>query len=339
MGTFDVNMHSRTAVWSQNHLRMLGYENLTDGQATMDMWRSCVYPDDRDRIQEARERALQDHSLYSVEYRIKRADNGEITWLAVFGRFFRDQNGEPVRFLGVSFDVTRRKELEREVLEITEREKQHIGQELHDGVGQELTGLGLMAKTLAEQLPETGSEKRVAVRLVAGLNQVHQQIRALARGLVPVEMEDKGLAAALDDLAAKTSEQAGIAVHFACPDWVEMPDHGTSVELYRIAQEAVSNALRHGKPRNIRLTMLTQPNGLRLRIADDGVGISDRATESRGLGIRIMEYRAGLIGGILRIDPAQQGGTVVSVTLPRSNLNGFEENGSVPSSHENLDRG
>jgi PAS domain S-box-containing protein len=339
MGTFDVNMQTRAAVWSPNHLRMLGYEMVTDGEGTIDMWRTCVYPDDRDRIQDARERALHHRSLYSVEYRIKRADNGEIVWLSVFGRFFYDEKGDAVRFLGVSFDITRRKELEREVLEITAREQQHIGQELHDGVGQELTGLGLMAQTLSQRLPETGSEKRIALRLVAGLNQLHQQIRALARGLLPVEMEDKGLSAALDDLAAKTSEQSGISVQFDCPDWVEMPDHATSMELYRIAQEAVSNAMRHGRPQTIRLTLLTQPTGLRLRITDDGVGIPDRPMESKGLGIRIMEYRAGLIGGVLRIDPAHEGGTVVTVTLARSKANDHEETGSNSRPNKNLDRG
>jgi PAS domain S-box-containing protein len=337
MGTFDVNMQTRHAVWSPNHLRMLGYDMTTGGEGTIDMWRSCVYLDDRDRIEEARERALQHRSLYSVEYRIKRADSGETIWLAVFGRFFYDQKGEGVRFLGVSFDITRRKELEHEVLDITAREQKHIGQELHDGVGQELTGLGLMAQTLSQRLPETGSEKLIAMRLVAGLDQLHQQIRALARGLQPVEMEDKGLAAALDDLAAKTSEQSGISVQFACPDWVEMPDHATSMELYRIAQEAVSNALRHGRPKMIRLTMLGQPSGLRLRIMDDGVGIPDRPIDSKGMGIRIMEYRAGLIGGVLRIEPAQEGGTVVTVTLPRSTVNDNKETGNSSSSYKDRD--
>jgi signal transduction histidine kinase len=85
--------------------------------------------------------------------------------------------------------------------------------------------------------------------------------------------------------------------------------------------------------------MLSQPNGLRLRIADDGIGIPDRPTESKGLGIRIMEFRTALVGGVLRIDSALQGGTVVTVTLPRSNFNGRKESGSSSSSHPNLDRG
>jgi PAS domain S-box-containing protein len=335
MGTFDVNLKTGKSVWSATHLRMLGCETVPAGEATVDRWRSLVYPGDQARIQEAREQALQNRSLYSIEYRVKRADTGEIVWLAIFGRYRYDQAGVAVRFLGVSFDITRRKELEREVLEITAREQRHIGQELHDGVGQELTGLGLMAQTLTQRLPPTGSEQLIANRLVAGLNQLHQQIRALARGLVPVEMEAKGLWAALDDLAARTSEQAGIAVKFECPEWVEMPDHATSMELYRITQEAVSNALRHGRPRKIHLSVFSQPHGLRLRIKDDGLGIPDQPRESKGLGIRIMEYRAALIGGVLRIKPAAEGGTVVTVTLPWRKADDHEETGSAASINKN----
>jgi signal transduction histidine kinase len=178
---------------------------------------------------------------------------------------------------------------------------------------------------LTQRLPETGLEQRIASRLVTGFNQLHQRIRALARGLLPVEIESKGLWAALDDLAARTSEQSGVSVKFECPDWVEMPDHATSMELYRIAQEAVSNALRHGRPQTIRLTILSQPNGLRLRIKDDGVGMPQQPNETTGLGIRIMEYRAESIRGVLRFEPAEDGGTVVTVTLPWRNANDHKE--------------
>ena len=227
----------------------------------------------------------------------------------------------------------RRKELEREILEITDREQQHIGHELHDGVGQELTGLGLMAQTLSQRLPETSAERRVASRLVTGLNHLHGQLRALARGLLPVEVESKGLWAALDDLAARTTEQSGISVQFECPEWVEMPDHATSVELFRITQEAISNALRHGRPSTIRLSILSQPDGLRLRIMDDGVGISDPPNQGKGLGIRIMQYRAESIRGELRIKPAEEGGTVVTVTLPGRKINGQGQHGSSVSAN------
>jgi signal transduction histidine kinase len=175
-------------------------------------------------------------------------------------------------------------------------------------------------------LPETGSAKRLATRLVAGITHLHHTVRELARGLLPVDVESKGLWAALDDLAARTSEQSGVSVEFECPDWVEMPDHATSVELYRITQEAVSNALRHGRPRTIRLAFLPQPNGLRLRIRDDGIGLPDAARMRPGLGIRIMEYRAESLGGVFGIQTAEEGGTVVTVTLPRRSSCGHKDN-------------
>lgn len=335
MGTFDLNLATGMAYWSATHLRMHGYQTVSELETTAEMWLARVYPDDRVRIQEAREQALRERSLHAVEYRIQRADNGEIAWLAVFGRWYYNEAGEGVRFLGVSFDITPRKELERQLLEMTATAERYIGQELHDNVGQEITGLGLMAQTLSQRLPETNAEQRLAIRLVAGLNQLHKQIRALARGLIPVEMESKGLWAALDDLAASTSEQAGVDVKFECPEWVEMPDHAASMELYRISQEAVSNALRHGRPRTIHLSLTSQPDGLRLCIKDDGIGIPERPRESKGLGIRIMEHRAALIGGVLRIKPAEEGGTVVTVTLPRRNAHEPEEIGKAAGANPN----
>jgi PAS domain S-box-containing protein len=348
MGTYDVNLQSRKVVCSATHLRLLGYHAVAEVEYPMDIWKEWVHSDDRARIQEARENAIHNRSFYSVEYRINRTGNGGVVWLAVFGRCYYNDAGEPIRFVGVSFDITRRKELEREVhrkeleheiLEITDRQQRHIGQELHDSVGQELTGMGLFAKTLSQRLLEASSEQRIATRLVTGLDEIHQHIRALARGLLPVEVESNGLWAALDDMAAKASEQTGVPVKFECPDWVELPDHATSMQLFRIAQEAVSNALRHGRPQTIRVTILSQPNGLRLRVRDDGVGILDQADKSKGLGIRIMEYRAESIKGEIQIKPAEEGGTVVTVTVPRRKANDHEENGDTVKLDKNLDRG
>jgi signal transduction histidine kinase len=259
--------------------------------------------------------------------------------LAVFGHYHYNESGEAVRFLGVSFDITRRKELEREVLEIVAREQRQIGQELHDGVGQELTGLGLMAQSLALRLPEDAAEKRVVLRLVAGFDTLRRKVRELSRGLVPVHVESRGLSAALDDLATRTTEMSGIPVTADCPEWVELPDHESATHLFRIAQEAVGNALRHGQPQHIRLSLLTEPNGLRLRINDDGIGIRSSPDQGNGLGLRIMMYRAGLIGGVLQIAPSQGGGTVVTCTLPRSKGNVQKESGSCRSQDEGVDRG
>jgi signal transduction histidine kinase len=317
MGTWDFDLRDGTSVWSETHFKMLGFEPRAEGGATMDMWVSRIVPQDRERVLQAREEAKRQQTLYFAEYRINRDGIGELAWLAVLGRYFYDASGQAVRFAGVSFDVTQHKakELQGEMLNIFAREQVHIGQELHDGVGQELTGLGLMAQAMAERLPDGSPGKKSALRLVEGLGNVHQQVRNLARGLVPVEMEAKGLWAALDELAAKTREQSGIAVTLDYAENAVIPSHAAAFQLYRIAQEAVSNALRHASPRHIRLAVLSRPDTLCLRIADDGVGMPDPSMLSKALGIRIMEYRAGIIGGVLRIEPTEGGGTTVTCTL------------------------
>jgi PAS domain S-box-containing protein len=343
MGTVDVNLQTGTAVWSATHLRMLGYEATSSRETSIDLWRSCVHPDDLARVLAARAEALERRSACAIEYRINRADNGETVWLAVFGRYSYNESGEGVRFLGVAFDITRRRELEREllgreVLAIAAREQRQIGQELHDGVGQELTGLGLMAQSLAQRLPEVAGEKRIALRLVTELDSVHRQVRELSRGLIPVHVESRGLAAALDDLAARTSAVSGISVTAECPRWVEPPDHATATQLFRIAQEAVCNALRHGRPRHIRLALNDEPTGLGLRVEDDGIGIPSGLDQNVGLGIRIMQYRAGVIGGVLEFSPAQGGGTVVSCTVARRDGNDENPWESCLGQVEGLDR-
>lgn len=328
MGAFDANLVSGKSVWSAAHREMLGYGRDTRIEADVGLWQSHICAEDLGRVLQAREQALRDHSLFAVECRIRRADDGKVAWMAIFGRFHYSPSGEAVRFVGVSFDVTRRKELEREVLEIAAREQRQIGQELHDGAGQALTGLGLMAQTLAELLMDRERERRIAMRIVAELDQLHQQLRTLSRGLLPVAVEAKGLSAALEELAASATQRSGVPVVFECPEWVELPEHAVALQLFRISQEAVTNALRHGQPRSIHLSIHSQPSGLRLRIKDDGVGIRRQPSPADGLGIRIMEHRAGLIGGALRIEPAEGGGTVVTCTLARRPEDGDEERGS-----------
>jgi signal transduction histidine kinase len=296
------------------------------------------------RVFEAREQARQGRSAYSIEFRINRADNGKMVWLAVFGRYHYNESGEAVRFIGVAFDITQRKKLEREVLErevlaIAAREQRQIGQELHDSVGQVLTGLGFMARSLVQRLPEAAAEKHIALRLVAELENVHQKVRELSRGLIPVHVESRGLLEALDDLAKRTTESSGISVSSECAEWVEVPDHETATQLYRIAQEAVSNALRHGRPRHIRMTLLTESKRLRLSIQDDGIGIQRGPIHGEGLGFRIMQYRAGLIGGVLQIRSSQGDGTVVLCVLPRSNGNGENQTEHWLGQGEGFDRG
>jgi PAS domain S-box-containing protein len=328
MGTWDMNLRTGKGIWSETQFRMFGYAPTPKGEVTIDMWENCIHPEDRSYVLKNRDLAKQEQSLLRDEYRIIRADTGQIAWMAAFGRFLTDESGEGVRNVGVSFDITHRKKLEREVLEIAEREQWRIGQELHDSVGQELTGLGLMADALHQKLDGKAPHDQIAARLSEGIDRVHQQIRTLSRGLVPVLVEAKGLWAALDDLATTTSKQTGISITFDSPQRCEVANHNRAMELFRIAQEAVSNALRHGKPDHVRLSLLSGEHNLRLCIQDDGVGMPTRPAESTGMGLRIMEYRAQQIGGTLQIAPAQGGGTVVTCLIGGNNGNGNSKLGS-----------
>jgi PAS domain S-box-containing protein len=224
-------------------------------------------------------------------------------------------------FTGILRDLSERKELERQVTEVASAEHQRIGQELHDGVGQELTGLGLMANALARRLQRSpAAEGHLAAKLVVGLERVRQQVRELCRGLILAELDAEGLRVALEELAARTSEQSGIACHFDCPEPVPVADPLLARHLYRIAQEAVSNALRHARPRHIHLALRRGSPGLCLTIQDDGIGMPALLPfEGEGMGIKTMRYRAGMIGGTLQIGPAEGGGTLVSCPVRRSN--------------------
>jgi signal transduction histidine kinase len=237
--------------------------------------------------------------------------------------------------------TSRRRELEREVLETANREQQRIGRELHDSVGQELTALGLMANALVLRLQCAQPESQIVERLISGLVRVQHHIRTLSHGLVPVPIEAKGLWAALDDLAVDTTEKTGVPVRFHAPQRVAVSDHAMATHLYRIAQEAVHNALRHGHPQHINLTLLCTGDELCLSIEDDGSGIQAPSPESTGMGLRIMQYRAEQIGGALQFLPRDHGGTVVTCAL-KSNIwkdtTGNDEPENYAVAGENLDR-
>ncbi len=228
----------------------------------------------------------------------------------------------PINHLGqftvIIRDLTQRKELEREVLEVASREQRRIGQDIHDTVGQELTALNILARDLADTLPtDPTAAANLAERLTRGLRRSQQQLRVVIRGLLPVPVDRDGLMAALADLADRTSQDSPVACAFHCPEPVSVADNLTATHLYLIAQEAVHNAVKHARPRHIRIT-LTNGNGLVLRVRDDGVGLPSPPEEGRGLGLRIMDNRAAIIGARLTVEPASSAGTVVTCELTRT---------------------
>ncbi|MGO9923786.1 MAG: PAS domain S-box protein, partial [Isosphaeraceae bacterium] len=223
-------------------------------------------------------------------------------------------------FTGLLRDISRRKELEREVVEIASLEQRRIGQDLHDSVSQELTALNMLASDLAETLRSGPSNaSQLVERLVPGLQRSQQKLRAVMRGLCPVSVDAEGLMAALSDLASRTQQDDKVTCVFECPKPVLVEDNLIATHLYLIAQEAVHNAVKHARCQNIHISVESD-RLLVLRVQDDGIGIPGQPAENHGgLGLRVMRNRAAIIGATLTIEPAKPAGTAVTCALPRKN--------------------
>jgi PAS domain S-box-containing protein len=219
-------------------------------------------------------------------------------------------DGRPA-VLAVMRDISQRKELEDQVRQISEAERQRIGQDLHDGLGQLLTGLSFLGSVLQRKLSDKSLPEALEAATIAGhLKEAIALTRSLSRGLCPVDLKADGLMAALRELAAQVEETFHLQCIFRSSQPVLMRDSATATHLYRIAQEAVSNAVRHGRAKHVEIDLSARKEGIVLTVDDDGVGLPpDR--DGGGMGLRIMDHRAKAIGGRLYIGPRDQGGTRV----------------------------
>ena len=231
--------------------------------------------------------------------------------------------GERTRALQEANDVLHREmaarlRLEEEILEISESERQRIGQDLHDDLGQQVAGAVFLSQALARELTLLSSPAaQSASRLMETLQRALDLTRTLARGLHPVAMEVGGLSHALSELVEKTSELFGNHCEFSCPQPLSDLDNTQATHLYRIAQESVTNAVKHGRASHIAVSLIETPLTLVLSIRDNGTGFSHPAPKAEGMGLRIMRYRADIIGGDLTLASPPSGGTTVTCTLHR----------------------
>jgi signal transduction histidine kinase len=214
-------------------------------------------------------------------------------------------------------DVAHRERMEKEVLDISEREQRRIGQDLHDGLCQQLTGISLLSRSIQQRL--NGEIGEDAGRITRLINDCIDQTRRVTRGLHPVPDEPSGLQVALQELAESVSANAGVSCRLECPEPVPIPDQNAATNLYRIAQEAVQNALRHAEASLIVIRLSADEDAVTLSVSDDGRGFPDRP-EGRGLGLQIMDYRAHTLAADVAIQPREPRGTEVTCTMPRSSL-------------------
>ncbi len=276
-------------------------------------WLDAIHPEDRERVVNAVRK--QTSGEVSVEYRIVRPD-GAIRW--IWGRAFpmRNERGEVSRIVGVATDITERKRLEKEILEISAREQRRIGQDLHDGLGQHLTGIAFLSKVLEQKLAvKSLGEAAGAAEIATLVNQAVTQTRDLARGLCPVKLEGNGLVAALQELAVKTESLFHVACRFRCERPILIHDNAVATHLYYIGQEAVTNAIKHGEAQHLAIDLTAANDRITLMVKDDGIGFPQGGEKHTGMGLHIMNYRASMIDAYLAIQPGVEGGTVVTCSF------------------------
>lgn len=213
--------------------------------------------------------------------------------------------------------MNQRRQLERDLVAVSEYEQKRIGQDLHDGLCQRLAAIGCAARVLAEEMGRVHPDHvEDAVAIEEALHDAVSEARAMARGIFPVHVNSRGLAAALEELAASVSKVAGIDVCLEDREEVEWPEAESAMHLYRIAQEALANAVRHSAADCVVIRLEQQAGWLRLSIEDNGRGLGMGSSRSEGMGLRTMLYRASLMGGSLEILPRLGGGTRVLCQIP-----------------------
>jgi len=353
IGSWDWNIVTGGLLWSERIEPMFGFAKGQFG-GTYEAFLQSVHPDDRDFVVRAVNACVKDGADYKIEHRIIRPD-GTVRWVSETGDVMRDAEGKAIRMLGVVQDITdrrraeqevrklneelehrvlertaeltrtnrqlreeieRRRKLEKEILEISEKEQRRIGRELHDSLGQQLTGIAIISKVLEQKLARQSLSEAANAKEIAQLvNEAINQTRQLSRGLHPVSLDEDGLMSALQALATTTQNVFRVACTFTCDSPVPVKDPSVATHLYRIAQEAITNAVRHGQTQQIVMRLTANHDQAELTIENDGRDFPAKLPKNRGMGLQIMSYRAEMIGGTLHVRRRSGGGTKVTCTF------------------------
>lgn len=264
------------------------------------------------RLSAAVDKTLQDGKPYDLDVEVIRVD-GSRRWVHAHGEAGRDAGGTIVELQAMLQDITERKVLERQIIEVSAAEQERIGREIHDGIGQLLTAVGMLANSLERKLTQAKrlQEAKTAGDLARYLRQALGEAKSLAKGLSPIQVGPDGLADGLAALVDGARAWSGIRCRLAVSGAIVLLDEDVAVHLYRIAQEAINNAIKHAQAANIRVELRNADHIIVLSVHDDGIGLAPPAEKAGGLGVHIMRYRAGIIGASLSVAAAAGGGTLV----------------------------
>jgi PAS domain S-box-containing protein len=274
------------------------------------IWDLMTLPEQAERLRNAFEdlqegRPVQD---FEVAWESRGGERRLISWSLTA---LRGAKGTPQYFIAAGTDITVRKRLETAVMEVSGREQRRIGQDLHDGLGQLLTGIAFMSKVQEQRLAEKGApEAAETSKILRLVNEAIHKARELSRGLMPELAKPNGLMSSLEQMAHEVEEVFGVSCRFYSDEPLLMRDATVASHLYHIAQEAVSNGIKHGKARHIEINLRNRRTSGVLIVRDNGCGIASGPREHAGMGLDIMKHRAKMIGGALAIASSGQGTTV-----------------------------
>jgi PAS domain S-box-containing protein len=239
---------------------------------------------------------------------------GEERLVAWHNTALKDETGKIIGVLSSGEDITEHKRLEKSLIEIEERERRRIGQDLHDGLGQLLTGIAFQVRGLGRILEKKSfADAESAAEISVLVDEAKKQVSNISRGLYPVDMDRDGLGSALEELASYARKTFGVPCVFVCNEPVSIQNKSAVLQLYRIAQEAVTNSVKHGKPGQIEISLSGSKGKIVMTIKDNGTGVPDTLRrKNSGMGLKIMDYRANLINAVLDVKRGPEGGTVVT---------------------------
>jgi PAS domain S-box-containing protein len=342
IGTWELDIKNNKLVWTDENYRIFGIPIGTE--LTYEIFLNCIHPDDREYVDKKWKAAL-NNEPYDIEHRL--LVDGNVKWVREKAELELDEKGNCVRGIGFTQDTTRRKQaeialrkandeleervqertkelarnveilhrevadrkrLEKEVLTISEEEQRRIGRELHDGLQQELVGTTfncerLRRKLAAKSLPEAEEAARIHHLLKDSIDHA----RDITRMLYPIDIESKELTLALGQLATRVEHLFRISCPFKCNRAIFVENPEMAINIYRIAQEAITNAIKHGKADHISISLDTNADIMTLAVKDNGVGLAADHADTEGMGLRIMKYRASLINASLDISPNAEG--------------------------------